>query len=80
MYIQCINMTEIETEAKKWGNSIGFRIPKEVVEEEDIEPEDRVLLDVRKLKKPEKDAFGILEDWKIEAQKVKNELREHHGR
>jgi len=73
-------MSEIEVEAKKWGNSIGVRIPKEVVEEEGIEPEDTVLIDVKKLRKPEKDAFGILKSWEIDAQKVKDELREQHGR
>lgn len=31
-------MTEIEVEAKKWGNSIGVRIPSEVVEQEVSSP------------------------------------------
>ncbi|MFB6100474.1 MAG: AbrB/MazE/SpoVT family DNA-binding domain-containing protein [Candidatus Nanohalobium sp.] len=73
-------MTEIETEAKKWGNSIGVRIPKEAVEEEGIEPEDTVLIDVKKLRKPDEDAFGALSNWKVDAQDVKDELREEHGR
>ena len=73
-------MTEIETEAKKWGNSIGVRIPKEAVEEEGIEPDDTVLVDIKKLKMPDEDAFGILSDWELDAQEAKDELRKEHER
>lgn len=73
-------MAEIETEAKKWGNSIGVRIPKEAVEKEGIEPDDTVLVDIKKLKMPEKDAFGMLSDWDLDAQEAKDELRKEHER
>jgi hypothetical protein len=73
-------MVEIETEAKKWGYSIGIRIAKKAVEEEGIEVDDTVLVDIKKLKKPDEDAFGILSDWDLDAQGAKDELREEHGR
>lgn len=80
LIIHCIYMTEIETEAKKWGNSIGVRIPKEAVEEEGIEPDDTVIIDIKKMQKPDDDAFGVLSDWSVDAQDVKDELREEHER
>jgi len=73
-------MTEIETEAKKWGNSIGVRIPKKAVEEEGIEPDDAVIVDIKKLKKPDDEVFGMLSDWDLDAQEAKDELREQHER
>ncbi len=35
-------MMEIKAKAKKWGNSIGILIPKEVVSEENIKPNQEV--------------------------------------
>lgn len=72
-------MSEIEVDAKKWGNSIGIRIPSEVAEKEGIKPEDRILVDIKKLEKPEESAFGSLTGWSLDAQSVKDELRREHA-
>ena len=37
-------MMEIKAKTKKWGNSIGVLIPKEVVEEEKIKPNQEITL------------------------------------
>ena len=37
-------MMEIKAKTKKWGNSIGVLIPKEVVEEEKIKPNQEIIL------------------------------------
>ncbi len=37
-------MMEIKTKTKKWGNSIGVLIPKEVVKEEKIKPNQEITL------------------------------------
>ena len=35
-------MMEIKAKTKKWGNSIGVLIPKEIVREENIKPDQEV--------------------------------------
>ncbi|MBI4044571.1 MAG: AbrB/MazE/SpoVT family DNA-binding domain-containing protein [Candidatus Diapherotrites archaeon] len=42
-------MTENIVIAKKWGNSVGFVIPGKIVKKENIKPNDKVILSVRKL-------------------------------
>ena len=37
-------MMEIKAKTKKWGNSIGILIPKEVVKEEKIKPNQEITL------------------------------------
>ena len=37
-------MMEIKAKTKKWGNSIGILIPKEVVKEENIKPNQEITL------------------------------------
>lgn len=37
-------MMEIKAKTKKWGNSIGVLIPKEVVKEENIRPEQEITI------------------------------------
>ena len=56
-------MMEIKAKTKKWGNSIGVLIPKEVVEEEKIKPNQEITLTINT--KPitrGKDIFGT---WKF---------------
>ncbi len=59
--------------ARKWGNSIGVTLPSEMVEDEKIKPNDKVILSVRKVV-PIKDLFGTLKTKKT-AQQIKDELR-----
>ncbi len=54
-------MIEIKARTKKWGNSIGVVIPKEVVREENIKPNQQVTLMISQ--KPitkVKDIFGTM--------------------
>lgn len=37
-------MMEIKAKTKKWGNSIGVIIPKEVIREQNIKPNQEVIL------------------------------------
>ena len=41
-------MMEIKVKTKKWGNSIGVLIPKEVVKEENIKPNQEIILMISK--------------------------------
>ena len=40
-------MTEVEVITRKWGNSLGIRIPKEIAEKEHIGENQRVRIDIR---------------------------------
>ena len=51
-------MAVIEVKIKKWGNSIGLIIPKDIIKIEDLNVGDTVKIDIEKEKRI--DAFGIL--------------------
>jgi antitoxin component of MazEF toxin-antitoxin module len=44
-------MEQIETRAKKWGNSLGIVLPSKVVEKEKIDEETDLVISVRTKKK-----------------------------
>ena len=52
---------EIETEAKPWGSSLGFIIPKKIVREQRIQPGQKIRIDILTKKKTTgADIFGKL--------------------
>lgn len=54
-------METIIVKTKKWGNSLGIRLPKKVVKENKIKPEEEILIQIGKPKVSKaKDIFGIL--------------------
>ena len=61
-------MVEIQAKTRKWGSSIGVVIPKEVVEEESIKPNEKIVIEIKKRVKV-KDVFGMFPEWKRSAQK-----------
>ena len=68
---------EVEVIARKWGNSLGVTLPKEAVEKEGIKENEKFFIDFHKEKKSTvKDFFGLAAGWKIDAQKLKDKLRE----
>ncbi|MBN1502760.1 AbrB/MazE/SpoVT family DNA-binding domain-containing protein [Candidatus Woesearchaeota archaeon] len=70
-------MTEIEVIARAWGNSLGVTIPKKIIEEEQIKENEEIIVEIKKkVKKPDPKVFGIAKDWKINAQNIKDRLRE----
>lgn len=60
--------------AKKWGNSIGVVIPKEIVDSEGIRPEQPVSIEVKPMKNPLAELFGKFKTDKP-TQQIKNELK-----
>ena len=70
-------MSVIETRVKRWGNSFGVVIPREVVESENIrEDEDVRLIIVKKSSKVFKETFGIGKGkLKKSGQEFKDEAR-----
>jgi len=66
-------MSEAVAIARKWGNSIGITLPSEMVEEEKIKPNDKIVIKVKKVV-PIKDLFGTMKTRKS-GQQIKDELR-----
>lgn len=64
---------EVEAIAKKWGSSIGFVIPKEVVEKEKIKPNSKVKFEIIKVADIS-DTFGKLKR-KLSGQEFKDRAR-----
>lgn len=66
-------MAEIETITRKWGNSLGITIPKEIVEAEHLEENQKIRVEIKK-KPTFHRFFGILKTKKS-AQELKDEMR-----
>jgi len=66
-------MTEIETIARKWGDSIAIIIPKNIVEAEKIKPQTKVKIKIVR-EDDFSDLFGKLKTKKT-PQQLKNEGR-----
>lgn len=67
-------MVEIETKTRKWGSSIGVVLPKKIVEEAGIKPNEKIVIEVKR-KPLAKEFFGLLKDWKRPTQEIKDEMR-----
>ncbi|MBI2575165.1 AbrB/MazE/SpoVT family DNA-binding domain-containing protein [Candidatus Woesearchaeota archaeon] len=64
---------------KKWGGSIGVVIPKKMLDSQNLKQGDEVSLDIRP-KATLKDLFGIWKGKELDAQKIKDEIREEEKR
>ena len=64
---------EIEAIAKKWGSSIGFIVPREIVEKEKIKPNSKVKFEIIKVTDIS-DTFGKLKR-KVSGQEFKDRAR-----
>ena len=67
-------MEQFEAVTKKWGNSIGITIPSEVIKEEKIKPQDKIMvLVIKNYRKKLANIFGTLK-LKKETQRVMEEI------
>lgn len=66
-------MTEIEATTRKWGNSLGITLPKDLVEEQNIQEDQKIIIDVKRVVDI-KNLRGILQTKKS-AQQLKDEMR-----
>ncbi|MBI4116375.1 AbrB/MazE/SpoVT family DNA-binding domain-containing protein [Candidatus Pacearchaeota archaeon] len=69
----------IEVQTRKWGNSIGIIIPKEVVEKEKIKENQRIIVNIVK-EADLSDIFGMIKKRKMSAQKMKDLSRKEWER
>ncbi len=66
---------EIEVVAKKWGSSLGFILPKSIVDTFNINENDRIFIDLKK-KHLAKEFFGMLPAaFKKSTQELKDEMK-----
>ena len=68
-------MIELEVKARKWGNSIGISLPKDVIEKANIKPNKEVRLFIQDRKIDLSKVFGTLKISKP-TQKILDEIRE----
>ncbi len=68
-------MAETECVARKWGNSLGIIIPREIVEEEQIIENETVSVIFHK-KHQAKEFFGLFLGWKKPTQQLKKEMKQ----
>ncbi len=69
----------VEVKTKKWGNSIGVVLPKELVEKQNIKENEKIMINIIK-ETDLSDIFGSLKGRiKINSQKLKDLLREEEA-
>ena len=68
-------MAVVKTVAKKWGNSIGVLIPKDVIEKESIKDGQKLEIIIMKPDNVLKETFGMAKGMFKDTQKIKNSLR-----
>ncbi len=66
-------MVAVEATARKWGNSLGVIIPKEIVEEECLSDNSRVVFEVRRI--VDLKSLRGRNRFKRNTQEIKDELR-----
>jgi len=66
-------MAEIEAITRKWGNSLGITLPKELVDEEHIQENQRIIVEVKQVVDV-RSLRGLIK-FKKSAQEIKEEMR-----
>lgn len=67
-------MIETECTARKWGSSLGVIIPREIVEEEQIAENEKVMVTFHK-KHLAKEFMGMFFGWKTPTGQIKKEMK-----
>ncbi|HLC61856.1 AbrB/MazE/SpoVT family DNA-binding domain-containing protein [Candidatus Woesearchaeota archaeon] len=65
------------TKTRKWGNSLGVRIPKDVVRELRLRENQDIAIDIKPAENPLKELFGALKPLKLKkpTSQILKELR-----
>jgi hypothetical protein len=72
-------MSEAEVEVRKWGNSLAFILPADIAKAESLQPGDRALVRIMKVRHPDPRSFGFLQAKPLDAQALKDRLRREHA-
>ena len=69
-------MIECETVTRKWGNSLGITLPREIVESQHLKEHEKIKILVLKNNGNLRKTFGLAKGkWKKSAQQIKDEIR-----
>lgn len=68
-------MIQCESIARKWGNSIGLTLPKEIVKKIRLKENDKVSFVILENDSPVQATFGILKGWKKPTKRILEEMR-----
>ena len=69
-------MIECESVARKWGNSMGLIIPKEVAKKIRLKENNKVRFLLIEEESPAKRTFGMLKGWNTPTKTIIAEMRE----
>jgi len=69
----------ILTRLRRWGNSMGIVVPREALINQNLKEGEEVMVEIEK-RTDISDVFGSLKDWKINAQKFKDETRKQEAK
>lgn len=72
-------MIEIKSKLRKWGNSFGIVVPQSALNGE-IKENDEITVLITTQKSSLESIFGILKNKKLDAQKIKDEIREEEAK
>ena len=67
-------MTEVECVTRRWGNSLGIVIPREIIEQEHIDENEKITLSFSKKRKAE-EFFGLCAGWTTSTDEIKKEMK-----
>lgn len=74
----CLTRMEIVARLRRWGNSFGIVIPRDIIVGKNLRENEEVIIKVER-KNDLKEIFGTLKGWKINSQKAKDEIREEEA-
>ena len=77
--LSIISDTMLITKTRKWGNSLGVRIPKDAVRELKLRENQYVVIDIKPKENPLKELFGAVKLSKPTEQLLK-EIREKESK
>ena len=68
-------MIELKTKLRRWGNSFGIVVPQRTIENTKMKEGDEITILLKKEDNIMRELFGSLKGWKINTQKIKDDLR-----
>lgn len=68
-------MIEVESYTRKWGNSLGIVIPREIVEQEGISENEKIVVGIERKPKAG-EFFGMFAGWKRPTEEIKRRMKE----
>lgn len=72
-------MIQIKTKLRRWGNSFGIVVPQSALNNE-IKENDEIEVIITGKNNNLNEIFGTLKNWKIDSQRVKDEIREEESK